>query len=150
MTLTLLRPGDGATPAEAVTLASQLGFRSKASQEIMDNEKDIAAFSNVLDSKDGCFLRAPSAVLGAPLACRLGFMLTELQICHDDDAMDKPGWKDVKISASLQVAQEVGGRTRVRLKFGGIQQILEFLEMCAKGSRGFLEWEHRPAERLQG
>ena len=135
-------------PAEAIMLASQLGFHSYMSEEIMDHKGGIAAFSDVLDSKDGCFVRAPSAVLGAPLACRLGFMLTDLQVCHDDTAMDKSGWKDVKVSASIQVAQEVGGRSRGCLKFRGIQQILAFLEMCAKGSRGFLKWEHRPVEGI--
>jgi hypothetical protein len=112
MTLTLLRvPGggdgdEGAAPhadagAEAITLVSQLGFRSVASEEIMDGDGGIAAFTGVLDSEDGCFLRAPPLLVGTPLAYRLSFVLAELQVCHDDDDEGEEG----------EESQSRGGRT---------------------------------------
>lgn len=118
----------------------------------MDDEGGIAAFSGVLDSKDGCFVRAPPALIGQPLAHRLSFLLTELQVCHDDHHAgeeDRPsGWKDVKACATLFVLQEVGGKTRGRLSLGKVEKILAFLEVCVRGKIGglLLEWEHRPVE----
>lgn len=113
MTLALLRPGgggDGGEEAEAVTLASQLGFRPVAREEIMDDEGGIAAFSGELDSKDGCFLRAPPALMGggAPaLAYRLGFVLAELQVCHDDDDNS-----DEDATVYIYITTVAGGRRR--------------------------------------